>query len=99
MRWLLAVLLLLPFTAEAAVLASVTAGDVTVVLTDERCKIPVPPGLDKYLDRHTTWTEKAKVYKGCWGYHPQSADHILMYYEDNTGGAVHKNQFQWAPKA
>ena len=99
MRWLLAVLLYLPIAVEAAVVASVTAPDksVTVNLTDEKCRIPVPPGLEKYLTKHATWTD-TKAYKGCWGEHPQSPDHIIMFFEDNTGGAVHRNQFQWAPR-
>ena len=83
----------------AAVVATFVAPDrsVTVHLSDEKCAIPVPPGLDKYLTKRATWTDK-QAYKGCWGEHPQSPDHILMYFEDNTGGAVHRNAFTWAAR-
>jgi len=98
MRWLLAVLLFLPFTAEAAVVASFKSAAVVVNLTDDKCKIAVPPGLEKQLPNHATWDEQGKIYKGCWGEHPGSKDHVIMFFEDNTGGAVHRNQFTWMPK-
>lgn len=97
MRWLLAVLLCLSFTAQAAVLATFVAPDMSVMvqLTDEKCAIPVPPGLEKHLTKAATWTDQ-RAYIGCWGEHPQSRQHIIMFFEDNTGGAVHRNAFQWA---
>lgn len=93
------VILLWSSAPLGAVVASASSADrsVNVQLTDEKCKIPVPPGLEKHLTKHATWTD-TKVYRGCWGEHPQSKDHVLLYFEDNSGGAVHRSQFQWAQR-
>jgi hypothetical protein len=82
-----------------AVIASVTSPDkkVTIQLTDDKCAIALPPGLEKHLTKAAVWQD-TNTYKGCWGDHPQSSSHLILYFEDNTGGAVHRNQFTWAQR-
>ncbi len=98
MRWLLAVLFFLPLTAGAAVLAIGQAPDksLTVTLTDDKCSLTLPPEIAKLLTRGAIWQEKGqKQHKGCWGYHPQSAEHIVIVWDDNTHTVVNRGEFKW----
>lgn len=52
---------------------------VKIVLTDEECRLPAVAN----LKRRATWTEKGKVYEGCYGGHP-TFPIVMAYFADKT---------------
>ena len=79
MRLLLAVLALVLGTAEATEVARSESQGVVVSLTDEDCKM-----LDRVtnLPLRATWTEKGKLYDGCYTLTPNGQ--VLLFFDDLT---------------
>ena len=68
-----------PMAIGAAPMAqTVTEDGAKIVLTDEDCKLEAV----KNLKHRATWTEKGKVYEGCYGVHPAGV--MLGYFADKT---------------
>lgn len=80
MRLMLAVLALMALgAAEAREVARSESQGVVVSLTDENCRM-----LDRVtnLPLRATWTEKGKVYDGC--YTLTGTGHVLLFFDDLT---------------
>lgn len=79
---LIAVLIYL-FTWPAAVFSApifaADAQNVRIVLTDEPCTLKAVSN----LPFRATWTEKEKVYEGCWSPRPDEG-YVVGYFEDLT---------------
>lgn len=74
-------LLILGMPANAAPVALMSDGQVTITLTDEPCKLPAVSN----LQHRATWVEKGKTYQGCWGISPFN---LVMIYSDDRSVAV-----------
>ena len=63
---------------EAVPVAEASADGAKIVLTDEDCKLDAISNLKK----RATWSEKGRVYEGCYGIHPDGF--VLAYFADKT---------------
>lgn len=79
-----ALTLAFPPKAHAKVLAGAESQGIKVILTDEPCKLS---DVVKNLPYRATWTERGKVFEGCWAAHPQLPI-VMSYWSDHTVGII-----------
>ena len=78
MKYLLLILLLVPFSVKSEVKASASHNGITIQLTDEPCK---SQGV-KNLPYRAVWKEGKGSFEGCYGV--ASGAVVMLYFEDKT---------------
>jgi hypothetical protein len=83
----LIVLVGLATNAAAAPMAQTVSDGATIVLTDEPCKLKQVTNL-KY---RATWSEKGKVFEGCYAVHPYGV--VVGYFSDGAVALIPLDAF------
>jgi hypothetical protein len=81
------IVLILNANAYGAPMAQTVSDGATIVLTDEPCKLKQVTNL-KY---RATWSEKGKVFEGCYAVHPYGV--VVGYFSDGAVALIPLDAF------